>query len=135
MENASKALLMAGGILIGVLIFTLMITLFINSKSLSTTYEQTKKEKVIQQFNVNFTKYLGQELTIHQAVSICNFAKKENNKIHDVTIIGEEYTEKDIKPVVELYSSEKDSIKTYSLTINSYSDDGYINSISLKKTK
>lgn len=130
MENASKALLMAGGILIGVLIFTLMITLFISSKSISTTFEQSKQERSIQQFNVNFMKYLGQDLTIHQVVSICNFAKKVNNKIHEVIIVGKAYTEEDIKTIVDSYSNEEDSIRTYRLKINSYSDNGYINSIS-----
>ena len=60
MENASKALLMAGGILIGVLILALMVTLFLSSRELSTSYEQAKQSEAIQQFNVNFTKYLGQ---------------------------------------------------------------------------
>ena len=74
MENASKALLMAGGILIGILILSLMTTLFVSSKQLSTSYDNTKNEEAIQRFNVNFTKYLGHDLTIHQVITIYNFA-------------------------------------------------------------
>ena len=74
MENASKALLMAAGILVGILILALMVTLFISSKQLSTTYDETRQSVAIQQFNVNFTEYIGQDLTIHQVITIYNFA-------------------------------------------------------------
>ena len=94
MENASKALLMAGGILIGILILSLMVTLFISSKQVTTRYANTKNEEAIQQFNANFIKYVGQELTIHQVVTICNFAKVENNKIHQVTVQNEKVQKK-----------------------------------------
>ena len=120
MENASKALLMVGGILVGILILTLMATLFINSKQLSNAHNEERKTQAIQQFNVNFTKYLGQELTIHQVVTICSFAKEENNKHHEVTIISGTYTKDDIK--ININSK-------YKMKIKSYSEEGYIKSI------
>ena len=131
MENASKALLMAAGILIGILIITLIVTLFASSKQLSDGYEETKKSEAIQQFNVNFTKYIGQDLTIHEVVTICNFAKKLNNKVQEVTITGTEYTKAHIKDVVNEYSNGS-NIQKYQLIINSYSEEGYINSIGFK---
>lgn len=129
MENASKALLMAAGILVGILILSLMVTLFMSSRELSHRYEETKESESIQQFNVNFTKYIGQELTIHQVVTICNFAKKENNKIQEVTINGTTYAKDKIKDIVEGYSPNADSIKKYKLIIMSFSDKGYVNEI------
>jgi len=132
MENASKALLMAGGILIGLLILALMITLFISSREIFTSYDTTKKSEAIQQFNVNFTKYLGQDLTIHQVVTICNFAKKENNRIQQVTVTTGDYTRDNIKTDVDSYSPSEESIRRYKLKINSYSSEGYINSISFE---
>ena len=86
MENAAKALLMAGGILIGILILALMVTLFESSRNLSDSYESTKKQEAIQQFNTNFTKYLGQDITIHDVLTICNFAK-ENGFVEGTTIL------------------------------------------------
>lgn len=130
MENASKALLMAAGILIGVLLLALLVTLFSSARSLSNQYEATKKSEAIQQFNVNFTKYLGQELTIHQVVTICNFA--EHNKIQKVTIKSGAIEKEKIKEIVEGYSNDATSIKKYTLEIGSYSDEGYIKSISFK---
>ena len=126
MENASKALLMAAGILVGVLILALMVTLFLSSRELSTEYEKTKQTEAVQQFNVNFTKYLGQDLTIHQVVTICNFAY--SNKIHKVSVNG--------------ISDEKNNPYTadgiqgnlneeYTLTIDDYDENGYITKIKI----
>lgn len=129
MENASKALLMAAGILVGILILSLMVTLFISSKELSHRYEETKKSEAIQQFNVNFIKYLGQDLTIHQVVTICNFAQKGNNKIQEVTIEGGPYTKENINAIVGSYSAVAGSIQKYRLEIKSFSDEGYVNKI------
>ena len=56
MENASKALLMAGGILIGILLLALMVTLFAGAGSLSKSYDEAKQSEAIQNFNSNFTK-------------------------------------------------------------------------------
>lgn len=130
MENASKALLMAGGILLGVLILALLVTVFTGSKSLSDSYERAKQEEAIQQFNVNFTKYLGQKLTIHEVVTICNFANKNN-----VTVTGgfSETIADKISEDVASYTST--SIKTYKLEIKSYSDEGYVNKIHIKESR
>ena len=130
MENASKALIMAAGILIGVLLLALMVTLFASASDTFSSYEQTKKSEAIQQFNVNFTKFLGQDLTIHQVVTICNFAKKENNKIQEVTVTGGTYTVSDIESDVSSYPQE--DMPKYKLQINSYSNEGYISSISFQ---
>lgn len=113
MENASKALLMSAGILIGILILALMITLFASARDISSNYDQIKNAEAVQQFNTNFTKYLGQDLTIHEVVTICNFASEK-----EVTISGAK-TKNDIS----------NNNKKYKLTINSYSDDGYVNFI------
>lgn len=82
MENASKALIMAAGVLIGVLILALMVTLFATSDNLFALYEETKKAETIQQFNVNFTQFLERKLTIYEVITICNFARENNVKIN-----------------------------------------------------
>ena len=118
MENASKALIMAGGILLGVLILTLMVTLFLSAKELSAAYEERKLSEAVQQFNVNFTKYVGQSLTIHQVVTISNFAEKNN-----VTVTGRKSVS-DIKGNLDT---------TYKLVIpeNAYDSNGYIRTITI----
>ena len=137
MENASKALLMAGGILILILILALMVTLFVSSRNLSNQYEATKQTEAIQQFNVNFTKYVGKKITAHEAVTLCNFAKIENNKVRNV-IVNQEYTPnnilQDIKEVDQEYATHlNESVKIqvlYDLKIEGYQD-GYVSQISI----
>ena len=128
MENASRALLMAGGILLGILILSLMVTLFASSSSLSKTYDESKQSEAIQRFNANFTQYLGEDrLTIHEVVTICNFAD-----INDVSVTTGRKTNEDIKSIVASYSNDESTIQKYTLKINSYSEEGYINSISFE---
>lgn len=81
MENASRALLMAGGVLIAVIIIALMVSLFRTAGSGSRSVDNTMTAEQIAKFNANFTKYLGQDLTIHQVVTICDFAQNNGTYV------------------------------------------------------
>lgn len=83
MENASKALLMAGGVLLGVLILSLAVFLFTNFGGTSSRIHDNIEENQIAQFNSQFTKYAGNEnVTIHDVVTMANLAT-ENNKYYE----------------------------------------------------
>ena len=58
MENASKALIMAGGVLIGVLILSLAAYLFVDLGSTSAEITAQNAEKQITEFNSKFTQLL-----------------------------------------------------------------------------
>lgn len=83
MENASKALLMAAGVLIGILILSLTIYLF---TSFASTSSEVHKENVKQQrdqFNSQFTSYEGKDdNTIYSIVTVANLAT-ETNKYYE----------------------------------------------------
>lgn len=93
MENAVKALLMAAGVLIGVMILSLGVSLF---SALSEYVEKSQNEivsKEIQQFNNRFIKYINCNkntdevnftLTIQDIVTAANTAY-ENNKKYEFT--------------------------------------------------
>lgn len=85
MENASKALLMAAGVLIGVILLTLMAYLF-GSFSISTgNVEKEIELGQIQNFNNKFLAYDGQQnLTIYDVLSTVNLAK-DNNTNYNLT--------------------------------------------------
>ena len=86
MENASKALLMAASVLIGIILISLMVIMFMNSGNVSSSYDKTISQEEISVFNSNFTKYVGRGLTIHKVKSIINFAKANGvNVDSDVT--------------------------------------------------
>lgn len=127
MENASRALIMAAGVLIGVLILTLMVVLFSSASSFSKEYDETKHEESVQRFNAYFLKYIGvdKKLTIHDVVTICNYADK-----YGVEVTSGEKTKADILNDVEDYTPDATSIKKYKLEIVDEKE-GYITKIKL----
>ena len=61
MENASKALIIAGSILLSILIIALGMFIFSSSSSTSDTMGSTLSENEKQTFNIKFEKYLGRQ--------------------------------------------------------------------------
>ena len=79
MENASNALLLAAGVLIGVLILSLMVYLFIDFGSTSAEINSQITEQQLLQFNSKFTSYEGQEeLTIYDVITVASYANENN---------------------------------------------------------
>lgn len=79
MENASKALLMAAGVLIGILILSLIVYLFANFGMASAEVHKQKDMNDINSFNTQFTSYEGKECNIQDVISAVNLAI-DNNK-------------------------------------------------------
>ena len=138
MENASKALLMAGGILISMLVITVAVVLINTYSQLGVTYQDKMVEIEIQKFNSNFTKFEGREdITIHEIVSIVNFTKKYNEQTEmDInTILSGEGDLMNLsdEEIVELIKVNSD--KKYQCTNVSIGDnDGKIDSISFQES-
>ena len=57
MENASRALLMAAGVLVGVLLLSLAVYLFIIFSNFGSEMTTQMNEKNLSEFNAQFTKY------------------------------------------------------------------------------
>ncbi len=85
MENASKALLMAAGLLIALLIIYIAVRVFTSASGVSQSYHDRESASEIATFNSHFTKYVGavvksEELTtqtyatIHDIITVANFA-------------------------------------------------------------
>lgn len=80
MENASKALILAAGVLIGILILSLMVYLFSSLTGVALEVQKENNQKVITQFNAEFVQYQSKEnVTIYDVVSVKNYAKEINN--------------------------------------------------------
>ena len=89
MENATKAMLMAAGVLIGLMVISLGISLYV---SLSDYVESTQNEIAmteIKEFNKQFTQYINYNamsntveyaLTIQDIVTAANMAYENNLK-------------------------------------------------------
>ncbi len=82
MENASKAIIIAGSMLIGVIVLTIISYIWVTFDSTSKDVQEKIDARVLTEFNNNFFKYQGsKECTIHDIVSLASFAKQNNQSI------------------------------------------------------
>ena len=81
MENASKALIMAGGILIAVFILSLAVYLFRGGIQLSSGYEEKLSEEELKKYNSAFTACSSKEYVLaNEVASIANKIYSINSK-------------------------------------------------------
>ena len=128
MENASKALIMAAGVLIGILIISLAVYLFVDFGSTSAEINAQNAEKQINQFNSKFTSYADKELTIYDVITVVNYAK-ENNEYYEgleeykITVVlgtNDNLTNRDEKYLNDLISYDKKLITESSPKLPGY---------------
>lgn len=84
MENASKALLIAGGVLIAILLLTLFSYLFTQMASSTSSIYNSMSKHEIDEFNQQFLNYEGkEELTVQDVETLINLAEdaRKNKKI------------------------------------------------------
>lgn len=107
-ENASNALVMAGGILLGIMIISLAVFVFTYSADFAKNYEKTNEATSIATFNRQFEVYNRDNLTIHDIITVRNLAREINlqNEVNDnedsiyhitVAITGLNYSNSEIK--------------------------------------
>ena len=75
MENASKALLMAGAVLIGVMLLSFMVMIFYIFGNFSKEQQAQISDKTTQQFNMQFLIYEGKNKNAHDVVSVIHLVK------------------------------------------------------------
>lgn len=81
MDNASKALLMAGSVLLAIMIISLAMYLFANFHQATSQIEGNVEESQVMQFNNQFTKYEGNnQVTIYEVLSMANLATQNNKQ-------------------------------------------------------
>lgn len=76
MENASKALIIAGAILLSILLISLGIMVYNNAKSTVGSADMSETE--MQAFNGKFSSYLGTNVTANQVYSLCETVQTSN---------------------------------------------------------
>lgn len=86
MENASKALLIAGEVLIAILVASMFALLFSTVSNYAKEYDNQRQTQEIQAFNTQFTNYIKVteagigDSTVQDAISVLNLAKYYNEK-------------------------------------------------------
>lgn len=100
MENASKALIMAAEIMIGVLLLSLLGTLYYVYTNYHSEVQSNFAAKALYEFNAEFEEYEDRDLTSQDVLSICNLAKDYNTKFEKeirVTVKVQGVPERNIK--------------------------------------
>lgn len=88
MENASKALLIAGGVFVAIVILVIAVELFVGYRNVAETYDETMTMSEISKINKEFTKYIGRDdITIQEVATAIRTAQNYNEKYGDNTII------------------------------------------------
>lgn len=108
MENASKALLMAVSILIGLIILSLGVYLVNTFKSFSQDYNESLEIQRMQQFNAQFTAFSTRSnVSIHEIMTLANYAK-EFNSTNNIEPTNNQY--------IKVYIKFNEKGKTFNLT-------------------
>ena len=118
MENASKALIIAGAILISILLIGVGVLVMNQINKPVSQAGATADSQAVEIFNSKFTPYLGANqpyATAKQALTAVNSVKKEKN----ISLSGSVTKASDLR-----------SSNTYAIDAT-YADDGYINAISI----
>ncbi len=142
MENASKALIIATTVLLGVMLITFATVLFSSFASYSKDIHEERETNALAEFNNRFTKYYngstGEKgdkepilVTVHEIVSIANLAKEINikNELQKEMVYSDatSYIQIDLEsPTISNF--EKKSSNEYTKFINQndiiYNEDG-----------
>jgi len=81
MENATNGLMMAGGILIGILVVSLFVYMFTTIGGISKDFQEDIDATAIQKFNEPFERYINREdLGPHDLLTIQNLVDEVNEQ-------------------------------------------------------
>lgn len=147
MENASKALIMASGVLIGILIISLAVYLFADFGSTSAQINAQNSQKQITEFNSKFTSYEeykdkdgNWKITIYDIITLASYAKENNEYYKDVEdeqinvkIDNKNCTNLKNQELINKYPSTNGILKKFMCSGIEYNERGKVKSIVFKE--
>lgn len=90
MENASKAIIIVGGVAIGLVLLAVMVYVFNQGARVTAAYDQKQITNQLEFYNSRFEKFNKDNNTIIDAISLANLAYNINNSCnYDLTIAVE----------------------------------------------
>ena len=129
MENASKALLIAAEILVGVLLLSLMSALFFLFNNYQQKTQENINAKELYEFNAKFQAYEEKELTPQDVLTIVNMVNEYNQKLDEEAIKIKGINKKNVK----MSSDFLNSTTRYEMKDLKYGRDGKIYEITIDK--
>lgn len=130
MENASKALIIAGAILLAILIISLGIMIYNQAAGVVNNNSMTEVE--VTTFNQKFEQYLGENVRGANVNSLINAVNTNNMSTDDATkhvkLIGGEIKENEEKGT---YMKNMQTGSTYNVKVQKYTKGGLISEIAI----
>ena len=80
MENASKALIMAGGLLISILVASFMVLVLRKAGKINAEYDTQMSDNELARFNSQFELYVRDNNTFFDVITVANLAYDINKK-------------------------------------------------------
>lgn len=129
MENASKALIIAGAILISIILISIGIMVIQSGQQLVSEAEQSMDEQTLLAYNTKYTNYIGRQRgstirTLVQQVQSNNASNPD--LLISVIYGGTTYTNQDVTNVISLINSSS----TYEVSV-AYSPAGRVNQVTI----
>ena len=143
MENASKALLIAGGVMIAILILSIVMYLVATYKEVGETHQDISLENEVKSFNSNFTKFIGREdITAQEIVTIINYCQEYEESYETAPKIevlnASSYNISKIKrDLIEFITVSSDNNWKFACNVESvvYDDKGKVSKIIFTKSR
>lgn len=125
MENASKALIIAAEIILGVIFIAILVIAYYNLNSFADTINYNIQDKNINEYNSQFTVYEGRtNLTAHDIVTIVNLVNEHNlnnvDELYKIKITGNAI--KNIENIVDSTFIKDNQDKKYTVNKITFSD-------------
>lgn len=116
MENATKALIIAGAVLISILLISVGIMVFNAANEPIGQAQTSSEQQAAQMFNESFTSYLGTKVSAQQAkgvISAVQASNAKNDAEHQVELSGKtkvsEISSKSKYDIIEEYGDGNNS--------------------------
>ncbi len=138
MENASKALLIAGGMLLLILVFSFATLLFRRIGGQTSQFYKDMSDTEIYEFNQQFFNYERNNLRIQDVVSIINLAKdtNERNRVPvtlEVKYLGSTLDLNSVDTKEMLINNIEDIETKYTCTVEYATNSNYVGIITISK--
>ena len=136
MENAAKALLMAGGILIALLVMGALVLLFSNLSDYQNKTDASVKQSQIAEFNNQFEPYNRNDVTLMELKSLYNKILSNNAKSEykiETNISSPEVYENIEADSLSIPEDDKITLRFKCINIEYENADGRISKIEFEK--
>lgn len=134
MENASKALIIAGAILISILLISVGVLIMNSTGGVTAGMESSAKAMEMQSFNSQFTTYIGDSISGSQVRSLISnvIASNKNNDDHTIEMkgLGQSGFTSNSSDLGTMSKKVKSS-KKYTVTMDN-DEDGFVKQITVE---